>query len=240
MIAGGNVNGDDTMTEIVTLVSNNSTPSFGQLPSARSGAVGAMLGNGPIICGGYDGTARLDTCISYHQDSEWIQSNTMVHKRRSAAAVKVNSTMFFIMGGSDGSSFLDSTELVIQGQTNGVPGPKLPYKLINMCAVKLSQSEIFVIGGFGGNSDFVHEKMNEVWIYDPQNGFARTQGPSLRTSRSNHACSTMRHGEKNLIVVAGGGYLLDSVEIYDPTDNIWHSGKNKYPMTQKTKINENA
>lgn len=48
MIAGSHVNGDDTMTEIDKLVSNTSTPSFGQLPSAQSGAVGAMLGNGQI------------------------------------------------------------------------------------------------------------------------------------------------------------------------------------------------
>ena len=59
MIAGSHVNGDDTMTEIDKLVSNTSTPSFGQLPSAQSGAVGAMLGNGQILCGGYDGTSRF-------------------------------------------------------------------------------------------------------------------------------------------------------------------------------------
>ena len=69
---------------------------------------------------------------------------------------------------------------------------------------------------------------------DPQNGFARTPGPSLTTARYYHSCSTMRDGEKTLIVVAGGivtnicGYL-DSVEIYDPTDNTWHSGRNKFP-----------
>ena len=91
---------------------------------------------------------------------------------------------------------------------------------------------------------------NEVWIYDPQNGFARTQGPSLTTARYLHSCSTMRDGEKTLIVVAGGyngvsrsdsvevydptdyGGILDSVEIYDPTDNTWHSGKNKFLITK--------
>ena len=52
---------------------------------------------------------------------------------------------------------------------------------------------------------------------DPQNGFARTPGPSLTTARYYHSCSTMRDGEKTLIVVAGGynnnGGRLDSVEI---------------------------
>ena len=37
----------------------------------------------------------------------------------------------------------------------------------------------------------------------------------------------MRDGEKTLIVAAGGykDPKLDSVEIYDPTDKTWHSGK---------------
>ena len=37
-----------------------------------------------------------------------------------------------------------------------------------------------------------------------------------------------RDGEKALIIVAGGlksNQLLNSVEIYDPTGNSWHSGK---------------
>ena len=29
------------------------------------------------------------------------------------------------------------------------------------------------------------------------------------------------------------GVGLDSVEIYDPTDNTWHSGKNKFQSTIK-------
>ena len=87
----------------------------------------------------------------------------------------------------------------------------------------------------GGERDGSSSR-NEVWIYDPQNGFARTQGPSLTSTRNAHSCSTMKDGEKTLIVVAGGfgqNGLLDSVEIYDPTDNTWHSGKNKFQSTIK-------
>ena len=224
LLAGGSVGGVvDEMTEVIDLVETDSTPSFGQLPSKRKGAVGTMLGNAPLLCGGYN----RDTCISYHQDSKrWIQSQTMVSKRDNAAGVKINSTSFWILGGDDGSSSnMDSTEFIIQGQTNGIPGPKLPYGMSSMCAIKISENEIFVIGGFDGNYDY----RNEVWIYDPQNGFARTQGPSLILARCYHSCSTMNDGNKTLIVVAGGyvynGGLLDSVEIYNPTDNTWHSGK---------------
>ena len=225
MIAGGYSNGDDdTMVEVVELVKTNSTPSFGQLPTYQYEAFGAMFGNAPLLCGGFDGFGYLDTCISY-QYSEWSQSHSMNIRRYWEAGVQLNSTTFWILGGSDGLSSLDSTEFIIQGQTHGVPGPKLPYKMDRMCTIKVSENEIFVIGGYSGDS------RSEVWIYDPQDGFARTQGPSLNTRRSHHSCSTMKDGEKFLLVVAGGynnatekGYL-DSVEIYDPTDNTWHSGK---------------
>ena len=144
MIAGGWISGpSDLMTEVVELVQTNSTPSFGQLPSYRYGVVGAMLGNAPILCAGSD----KDSCIVYHQESNWSQSQTLSSIRRFAAGVKVSSTTFWILGGEDFYSILDSTEFIIQGQTNGVPGPKLPYVLMAMCAVKFSEKDIFVIGG---------------------------------------------------------------------------------------------
>ena len=81
---------------------------------------------------------------------------------------------------------------------------------------QFSENQIFVIGG-----TYNSEHNIKIWIYDPQSGFARNQGPSLNMG-------SMRDGEKTLIIVAGGlqsNQLLNSVEIYDPTDNSWHSGK---------------
>ena len=189
-----------------------------------------MFGNTPMLCGG----SQIDTCISF-QSSQWSQSHSMTEKRDFAAGVQINSTTFWILGGEGGEYIYDgilhTTEFIIQGETKGVPGPNLPTFLTRICAVKLSETEIFVIGGLGQD-----DTRNEVWIYNPQNGFSRKQGPSLSTPRYGHSCSTMRNGEKTLIVVAGGfnsNYgLLDSVEIYDPTDNTWHSGKIQFPSTK--------
>ena len=226
LIAGGFVDGaSDEITEVVELVNTSTTPSFGQLPSERVFAVGAMFGNAPLLCGGEEKQSKLDTCISY-QDSQWSQSYSMIQKRSRTAGVQVNSSTFWILGGYD-----DSTEFIIQGHTKGVPGPKLPFPdLLDMCVVKLSESEIFVIGG-----RTVSSARNEVWIYDPQNGFVRNQGPYLHIRRFAHSCSTMRDGQKTKIIAAGGirgsvnsENFLKFIEIYDPTDNTWHSGK-KYP-----------
>ena len=134
------------MTEVVEYVETTSTPSFGQIPTQRDFAVGAMFGNAPILCGGYDEIDTFDSCISF-QNSQWSQSHSMDKKRFYPAGVQINSTTFWILGGFN-EAVLDSTEFIIQGQTNGVPGPKLPYVLRIMCAVKLSEKEIFVILSF--------------------------------------------------------------------------------------------
>ena len=227
LIAGGKVPLPTNSTEVVQLDKTNITPSFEQLPSARVGAVGAMLGNVPILCGGNNGSSYLDSCISF-QNKTWNQSHSMNEKRMSAAGVQVNSTTFWILGGYNGSHYSKSTEFIIEGQTNRVLGPELPYRSKLMCAVKWSEQEIFVIGGFDGE---LLDYSNAVWLYNPQNGFARTQVSSLNTKRAGHSCSTMRNGENDFIILAGGhngpydDNRFDSVEIYDPTSNTWYSGK---------------
>ena len=232
MIAGGvtEISSQSGTTEVVELKGTitNSTPSFGTLPSKRNGAVGAMLyNNTPILCGGTDGSGTfLDSC-TYFQNSQWNQSHSLNERREYAAGVEINSTTIWILGGQCYFALLDSTEYIIQGQTDGVPGPELPYGLRAMCAVKLSEHEIFVIGGMSDADESNHTYRNEVWIYDPQNGFNQTQGPSLNSHRSAHSCSIMNDGEMTFIIVAGGynGVYLNSVEIYDPTNKTWTYGK---------------
>ena len=151
MIAGG---GDKT--EVVQLTKTNSTLSFGHLPHYTSGAVGAMFANGPILCGGgIYGQYIFDSCISF-QNSKWTKSHSMRTKRFTPAGVLINSTTFWILGGSYPGGlntivYDPTTEFIIQDQTNGVLGPRLPYGLDCMCAVKRSETEIFVIGGGGTN-----------------------------------------------------------------------------------------
>ena len=224
LIAGGFI--DYAPTEVVEFIENDSTPSFGQLPSSRNGAVGAMFGNAPIICGGKDSRYwnYFDSCISF-KNSQWSLSHSMNKKRWYPAGVQINSTTVWILGGEFSWNYLDSTEFIVQGQSKAIPGPKLPYAAFALCAVKLSEQEIFVIGGFYNR--------REVWIFNPQKDFARKEGPSMNIGRSGHSCGTLRDGEKTLIIVAGGAQVntaleelpLKSVEIYDPTNNTWHEGK---------------
>ena len=52
----------------------------------------------------------------------------------------------------------------------------------------------------------------------------------------------MKDGEKTVIITAGGldgNTKLYSVEIYNPTDNTWHSGKTNFLPEKKTLIFSN-
>ena len=46
------IGGYQKRTEVVEVISSRSTPSYGELPTLRFGAVGIMFGDVPILCGG--------------------------------------------------------------------------------------------------------------------------------------------------------------------------------------------
>ena len=105
-----------------------------------------MFGNTPMLCGG----SLIDTCISF-QSSQWSQSHSMTEKRDFAAGVQINSTTFWILGGGHHSETTDSTEFIIQGQTNGISGPKLPNALyFKTCAVKQNKGKQTQMGSKSG------------------------------------------------------------------------------------------
>ena len=128
-------------------------------------------------------------------------------------------------------------------------GPKLPYQMRGMCAVK-AEENVYIIGGVSKcqmlqhttqdyndceyNSNVVFKK---VWIYDSmgfkdqhdyndyQENFYE-EGPSMEIGRYGHACGLMKNGYKSMIVAAGGWPATNTVEILDLTTNQWSSGMN--------------
>ena len=226
MIVGGNGVG----TEVFQFIVSNSIPIYGELPEERYDAVGTIFGDSPVLCGGKtqgEGNGDYhDNCITF-VNSTWDKSHLLTENRVYSAGVQINYTSFWILGGGNYYPYLNSTEFIVQDNSNGISGPTLPYNMSKMCAVKLSEEEIFVIGGWINYQGI----SSKVWIYNPQKKFERKPGPSLNQSREKHSCSILRNEEKTQIVVAGGygkigtdTVALNSVEIYDPIDNAWHYG----------------
>ena len=216
--------GSVVSTEVVDL-SDTSKSCEASGISFRYGSVGEILGNTPIICGGY-GDDYLKECLVFGT-SKVI---TMNNKRIFSSSVALNTSMLWIMGGYDGN-YLDSTEFVT---TDGaVNGPKLPEPIRGSCAV-IFRGDTYLVGGdtLSGNSV-------DVWVTNPSKPVIQWDiGPQLITGRYYHSCSTMSVGSKIIIVAAGGynenniqdynnGYLA-SVEILEldpiPNPNQWIAG----------------
>ena len=215
--------GNSHETEVIDVSSSSSSSPFGDIDSKRPNAVGGLLGSTPILCGAEYGDFE-DTCISF-KNSQWTKTHVMTTKRGRAASVQLNSTTMWILGGRvDNDNYiaghLRSTEFIITDSSVGIPGPTLPIAMFQSCAVKYSDHQIYIIGGYGS-------MLNKVYIYNPMNGFTYIEGPALINKRRLHVCSLMSNGQQSKIVVAGGtnGGVLSSVEIYDPTVNNWILGK---------------
>ena len=99
----------------------------------------------------------------------------------------------------------------------------LPHGINSHCQVSFSSNQFIVIGGWNGS-----QRAETYFIYLETNQL--TNGPSLKTARSNHGCGELEVDGKSYIVVSGGynnGYLR-STEILDK-DNVgqgWQNGKN--------------
>ena len=208
-------------TEVIDMETPSLTcQSFGTI-TTRPRAVGGLLQEKPIVCGGLSYSIR-QSCLIFGES----QTVTMTQARYYAASVVLNSTTMWVIGGYSGSSAVLSTEFITLEKS--VPGPSLPEVLYSFCAVKFNESQIYVIGGLNGP-----QKRNLVYIFNPLDNFSYTQGPSMYNYRYTHACSVMHFGGSSAVVVAGGrggtyssaSSYLNSVEIYDPSIGQWQYGK---------------
>ena len=195
----------------------------------RYSAIGGLLQNKPVICGGgHDGYQNVhSTAVS--QDY-FILGTThlelqMLEKRKYAASIVLNEQLWITGGGAGGLSLflLGTTEFISLNQPP-VQGPKLPFTIANHTMVQVNSETIYIIGGKQNGLD-----SNKTWIVDPTDNFKIREGPTLKNKRCGHFCNKMKINGKVYIVVAGGyverdfmdtvyGDMLlyyDSVEILD-------------------------
>ena len=181
---------------------------------------GGLLGTTPVICGGYRYPNYLDECLLLGTS----QVITMNSQRMGHSSVGLNnSSMFWIIGGSDENHLLDSTEYVTtEGAVNG---PTLPEPLYKHCSVHFTGNGIVYL--ISGKTSF-SITTNKVWMANLSNEFTFAQGPSIITARYGHSCGSMSIGNKSIIVAAGGSIdyedYLTSVEILDPLSHQWVAG----------------
>ena len=222
MVIGGN----PKQTEVIDLTDSSltcSTSEFGDLESVRYNAMGGLINETPVLCGGKDYPEYYDSCIVFGQTKTSIK---LKEPRSQAASVMLNKKTLWILGGvTTGGSRLSSTEFITLDPATSVNGPALPKELYGSCAVKYNESHIYLTGGYSSGYT------NDVWIYNSildAGSSSWTEGPRMNNERGYHGCIVLHHDQRSLIVVAAGwngGNGLKSVEILDPNKNKWVQGE---------------
>ena len=165
----------------------------------------------PLVCGGaicsnfhpYNHT--VDDCYYYDPDSKaWEFSTPMIQPRGGHASVVINKNTLWITG----DDYLDKTisELITPTfpGANVELGPTVPESgIVEHCVVDLSNHNYLLIG------------KNSVWFYNMDSD-TWTKGPNLAIARGLNSCGLLRTEDKStFVVVVGGEYLLESVEIME-------------------------
>jgi hypothetical protein len=103
-------------------------------------------------------------------------------------------------------------------------------------ATALRDGRILVTGGYLTQGDGIHRQVsptNSSSIFEPFSGSWFPAAP-MTTGRARHASTLLADGS---VVVVGGinGFLLDSIEIYDPSNDRWTKGPSiPVPMADHT------
>ena len=178
-------------------------------PLKVSGAVGFWTAQGPTVCGGYDGEKTSNKCFLY-KENQWTPWTNMGNARYDASAIQINPNQALIIGGKDeNGNRLKSTELISSSGSEEMTD--FPVKIVGHCSFKINATHAIVTGGFqdGWGS-------SNTWYVDLTTTRV-TPGPTMKTGRSSHGCSTVQHGTKSYGIVSGGydGRYLDTTEMID-------------------------
>ena len=234
MVIGGFSKGDrNPPLEIIDLIDTTSKPIIViDTNGSRKGAIGGILQNKPVICGGYD--TDIKTIPNYSIIGMSNNDFKMMSPRDFSASIALNESKIWVTGGysihfGKSNRYITSTTEIISLDQRPVAGPNFPFTVYSHSMVLVNPTTIYLIGGSQNG-----ESSNKTWIIDPSNDFQLRMGPPLNIARLQHSCSKIRI-EGRIFLVAAGGYnrsgriieeFLDSVELLDTTrpDQGWKMG----------------
>ncbi len=182
----------------------NTWVDLGNLPLAREGLAGAVLGDSLFVIGGSNpdslqGMNRVD--IFRFSDSTWTTGPPLHHARTAGLTVRAQHRIY-VLGGYRFDP-LGSMEIFENGAW--VDGPNLPQSMANFGGVAVGDS-IVIAGGAAhmGNTNRCYVFADDTW----------TDGPTLNYPRSGLAMAVYN----NKVYVFGGSYHHSTVSQVEEWD----------------------
>jgi hypothetical protein len=132
------------------------------------------------------------------------------------------------MGGYNGSSVINTTEYISPDGDASQPGPDLPRPRSSHCAVKLSNGQVILLGGYPD------EKSVIILNPDTEDQFDQSL-PPLTFDRYDFGCATFNspmHDNRE-VVLAVGGFLKATAEVldYSQPNPAWEESNYEYILS---------
>ena len=200
--------------QIVNLSNETSTcNNFRDYPLAITSATGAIVSGHPIICGGYTHTgSRHSECYLHSKaTNSWTFLTNMSTKRSYSASVPVNGKLLVFGGWDDNRNRLATSEYVSPDGDASQPGPDLPGPRSHHCAVKLSNGQVMLLGGYPDEKSVI--------IFHPDTEKFDQSLPPLTFERYWSGCAAFKsplHDNREVVLAVGGGSQA-TAEVLDYT-----------------------
>ena len=190
------------------------------LPEPKDGVTGGLLGDIPLVIGGY----QDDEVLQIGKDAIIPFASHLNAMRWYAATTQKNQSLWVTGGQEDGQNKLKSTEL-IQRDGTIIAGPDLPVAAEFHAIVDQHDDTYMLIGGDTDDG----EESKATYVYNGQSG-KWTKGPYLLEGRYGHSAGILydviTHDQYTVVV---GGYNgrddLSSVEVLKSGSTEWAQGK---------------
>ncbi len=214
------------------------------LSHGRDFAVGGLLGEQVLVCGGgvrANGVDRIKH--SYHADCQWLGPKTgsikMREKRMKSSSILItkqsgNEQKLWVTGGQVGAfihdklyKILQTTEFVSPTQRFASPGPKLPHALTDHCMTYFNQSTIVILGGDTDGKQRKYWRKINWMLFDIDKGEMSIDEIKL-SPRTGHVCGHVAFGQHQKAVVTAGGFKDDDVASSSDIMSIRRDGSYKW------------
>ena len=208
--------GSHVIQEIIDLINVEFRYELLDKRATRHNAVGGILQNQPIMCGGnflYGFTKEI-IVVGKPEIQPFLSNNQRVR----ASSIVLNNATLWITGGTNplgGTINSTTTEFITLGrQYHPDEFPKIPFNLSAHSMIQLDSQTAYIIGGKHDglgpfnlgfvplNSQF--NSSNKTWFVNLDHNYEFSEGPSLNKARILTSCAKMKFNGKEILVVAGG------------------------------------
>jgi hypothetical protein len=204
--------------EVFDPVTSSFLPTAGSMNRERYRHTATRLASGKVLIAGgqnlysINNTAEIFDVTEDDHGTFRLVPTPMISPRDGHTATLLNDGTVLLVGGIDGWSVTNTTELYLPDASVFQAAAPMNEARVFHTATKLPSGKLLIAGGYNGSY------LNTTEIYDPATG-QFSPGPSMIGARSQHTATLLSNGT---VLIAGGkdeNGPLDTAEIYDPINN---------------------